>query len=481
MQRPIAPLVTLVLTSFVACKEPVEDRVAPPPAAPQKPTRPVTRGVPPPEAKAYVLAAPPVQLRFPVKASFEGQIALLGYDVPKTRFRPGEPVAITMYWKALTDVADNWQIFMHLDPEGVDDGVARGFGDHYPVFGLYPTHAWKAGQVVRDQVTLTLAPNMNKAKAEVWVGLYIGDRRAKLAGDPNDGKHRFKMAVFDVDLGLAAPAITAPAGPRTHRVFRTTEKIIVDGKLDEPAWQKIASTGRFARTTGGNAKSQTWAKMLWDDEHLYIAFHCSDSDIRSPYTKRDDPLWQTDAVEVFLDPSGKGENYYELQVSPANVIFDAFFPRRRPPPDRGGDLGYTANLKTGVFVDGTLNRPGDTDKSWVAEMAIPFKDIRFAPNTPPKEGDVWRANFIRVERTSGEFDDSAWSPPGNDYHNLSQMGTLVFAGVPGAARPIDPRAKLRLPPSALKNLRPLGERLRLRPKLTRGSADAGPPTILPAP
>mgnify|MGYP000417152522 CR=1 FL=1 len=38
-------------------------------------------------------------------------------------------------------------------------------------------------------------------------------------------------------------------------------------------------------------------------------------------------------------------------------------------------------------------------------------------------------NLVRVERTSGEFDDSAWLPPGNDYHNLSAMGRIVFAGI----------------------------------------------------
>src|SRR5258706_3278307 len=113
--------------------------------------KPVTRGEPPPEAKAFVPKPPHAPLKYPLNATFEDQIALIGYDVPKTRFRPGEPVPITLYWKALVDVPENWQIFMHLDPQGVDDSNVRGFGDHFPVFGMYPTHGWKASDVVRDQ------------------------------------------------------------------------------------------------------------------------------------------------------------------------------------------------------------------------------------------------------------------------------------------------------------------------------------------
>jgi len=117
------------------------------------------------------------------------------------------------------------------------------------------------------------------------------------------------------------------------------------------------------------------------------------------------------------------------------VIFDAYFARRSSAADRAPDLTFNPNLRTAVRVDGTLNRPGDRDRSWTAEIAIPFKDLRHAPRIPPTVGSHWRANLVRVERTSGEIDDSAWSPPGSDYHNLDAMGTLVFSGSPGSAPP----------------------------------------------
>jgi hypothetical protein len=399
------------------CKEPVEDQVPP---VPPTPVATGARGQPPPEARAYVTQkAPP--LRYAVNARFGDEIVLLGYDVPKTRFRPGEQVSVTLYWKALADVTEPWQVFMHLDPAGIDDPKYRGYGDHHPVFGLYPTLQWKAGDVIRDQVTLPLRENVRAPKADLWVGLYIDARRAKLqAGFPSDGKDRLRMVTFDVE-GFGAPE------SKLYTVHRADGPIQIDGRFDEPSWQKLPSTGRFLRTVGGGrARLDTWAKLLWDDTSLYVAFYCADPDIRSPYKKRDEPLWQADAVEVFIDADGDGKTYVEIQVSPANVLFDSFFSEKRK-----GDLSYTAGIRSSVRVDGTLNQPGDRDRSWTVEMAIPLKDIRNAPRIPPKIGDTWRANLIRVERTGGDVDDSAWSPPGADYHNLGAMGKLLFADVPG--------------------------------------------------
>jgi hypothetical protein len=413
---------------LLSCKEPVEDQVAPPPLPPPV-SVPRLRGQPPPEARAYVLKeAPPI--RYPLKATFEDQIALLGYDLPKTSFRPGEPVPLTLFWKALVDVPENWQVFIHLDPEGIDSHEYRGYGDHYPVFGFYPPIQWKKGEIVRDQVTVTLRENVRTPKADLWIGFYIGARRAKVKSDlPTDGRDRLKMVVLDVGQGAAK------GGPQ-YPVYRATGKISIDGRLDDPDWQKAPSTGPFRRTMGGGpAKFDTWAKLLWDDENLYVAFFCADPDIRTPFQKRDDPLWKADAVEIFLDPEGKGQRYMELQVSPANVIFDAYFSKRSSPPDRAPDLGFNPGIRTAVRVDGTLNQPGDRDRSWTVEMAIPLKDLRNTPRTPPTVGSNWRANFVRIERTSGEIDDSAWSPPGDDYHNPDAMGTLVFSGPPGSPPP----------------------------------------------
>lgn len=54
---------------------------------------------------------------------------------------------------------------------------------------------------------------------------------------------------------------------------------------------------------------------------LHFCFEVEDGDIISPYGKDNDDIWQDDAVEVFLSPSGDPARYKEIEVSPFGVRF----------------------------------------------------------------------------------------------------------------------------------------------------------------
>jgi len=68
-------------------------------------------------------------------------------------------------------------------------------------------------------------------------------------------------------------------------VRKTPKPIKIDGKLEEPAWKTAPSTGLFVNTMNGEpAQPNTEAKLLWDNQNLYIAFENVDTDVwvRSP-------------------------------------------------------------------------------------------------------------------------------------------------------------------------------------------------------
>jgi hypothetical protein len=63
-------------------------------------------------------------------------------------------------------------------------------------------------------------------------------------------------------------------------VRKTSKPIKLDGKLDEPAWKTAPSTGMFVNTvTGEAAQPNTEAKLLWDNQNLYIGFENADTDV----------------------------------------------------------------------------------------------------------------------------------------------------------------------------------------------------------
>ena len=223
-----------------------------------------------------------------------------------------------------------------------------------------------------------------------------------------------------------------------------------------------ASTGPFVNTlTGAPAAQGTEAKLLWDNDNLYVAFDNTDTDVWSTLTKRDDKLWTQEAVEIMIDADRNAKTYVEFQVAPNGNMFDTYLPEWRKyenelDPKRK-PYDWNSKAKASVRVLGTLNKRNDQDKGWLAELAIPLADVNgLAKETvkvPPKLGDTWRLNMFRLDAPEGKSQmASGWSPPlVSDFHALDKFGEVVFADEKGqlpvaaapAAAAADPHAAMR--------------------------------------
>lgn len=210
---------------------------------------------------------------------------------------------------------------------------------------------------------------------------------------------------------------------------RAAGKITVDGSLDDPGWQGIAPLSPLVQADGsGQPQQATEVRACWDDEHLYLSFSCKDTDIWGNFENRDDPLYDEEVVEAFLCPTGDLRHYFEIELSPCNVVFDAkvFNPekdRRTMLVDRTWDA---PGMRTAVRVSGILNDRSAPDIGWIAEMAIPFRDLGLS--SPPAPGTAWKVNFYRIER-GGVTEYTAWSPTYKepaDFHVPDCFGELVF-------------------------------------------------------
>jgi hypothetical protein len=221
-----------------------------------------------------------------------------------------------------------------------------------------------------------------------------------------------------------------------YSVRKTSGPIDVDGRLDEPAWQEAGGIQLLDNQTGERPRQATEVRLLWDDEFLYVGFRCEDSDAWSTFTEHDQPLYEEEVVEIFLDPSGLLRAYFELQVSPRNVSFDSLilndggrWGEGRGPNFQGMPQWTCRGLKHGVTVNGDPTRRGTADEGWSAEMAVPFSQLITAPNTPPRPGDVWRAGIYRIDHAQDSSEFTAWSPTRKrDFHISEAFGRLIFEG-----------------------------------------------------
>jgi hypothetical protein len=209
-------------------------------------------------------------------------------------------------------------------------------------------------------------------------------------------------------------------------VHRARGVIEIDGVLAEPAWDRADKAGPFVRSLDGKpASAATEARLLWDDDNLYVAFLSEDSDVSGAFFKDDEKLYTSNVVEIFLNPSGDGSRYDEIEVAPTNALFDASFSGG---PRKGMDLSWSSHAKHAVHVDGTLNDPRDVDRGWTVELAIPFASLTGMPAPRPRNGDRWKFNLYRLRQGPGHpGEGQALSPPlRGDFHALDRFATLRF-------------------------------------------------------
>lgn len=108
--------------------------------------------------------------------------------------------------------------------------------------------------------------------------------------------------------------------PRTYVCYRPDGKLKIDGKLNETSWNKAASTAPFVDISGEGfptPKYETTAKMLWDDEYLYVGAVLQEEDIKARLTQRDTIIYYDNDFEVFVDPDSDGHNYFEIETNAA--------------------------------------------------------------------------------------------------------------------------------------------------------------------
>jgi hypothetical protein len=158
---------------------------------------------------------------------------------------------------------------------------------------------------------------------------------------------------------------------------------VINGILDDDVWQTGTWAGGFTQNQPYNGRPETQMtefKILFDDNNLYVAIKAHDTapdSIVNRLTRRDEA--DGDLVGIILDSFHDLRTGFLFGVSSAGVKYDQMFTNDGGNSDATWDPNWW--VKTSVNKDG-----------WVAEMKIPFSQVRFEKNS----GEVWGVDVARI-------------------------------------------------------------------------------------
>jgi hypothetical protein len=221
-------------------------------------------------------------------------------------------------------------------------------------------------------------------------------------------------------------------GNKTLRAVATETPVLVDGSLDEPAWQEASIALGFLQRDpqeGQPSSERTEFRVLYTPSTLYIAVLCYDSapqQILANDRQRDSSLENDDIISIVFDTFHDHRNAYLFRTNPLGTQYDALVT----------DEGRTVNSNWDERWDvaARIHEAG-----WSAEFAIPFKTLR----TSEENGTAWGLDLERVIRRKNE--SSSW----NNYRRGFQLANLSQAGHLTGITDIESGLRLRVKPYVL--------------------------------
>lgn len=221
-----------------------------------------------------------------------------------------------------------------------------------------------------------------------------------------------------------------------YKMLKSSEKIVVDGKMDEKVWADavVVSLDNFYEIKKDSDRQNTKFRMLWDDENLYLFYEAEDKFITARATEQDGQPYMDDCAEIFITPTPTAnKTHFAFEVNLYKTSNDIVYIEDYYKGQKGVIKGFNPDFERAVVVDGTINDNSDIDKGWTMEMAIPLVSFWGMDWYHPAElGTKWTFQVLRQGRNEVEGERRVVStlfPISDleDVHNSKRFGVLEFA------------------------------------------------------
>ena len=219
--------------------------------------------------------------------------------------------------------------------------------------------------------------------------------------------------------------------PAIYKVSRLIKPIKIDGDWQKQEWQNTESVNiinYMGKIPGFQPVVK--AKMMYDEENLYVIFQVNDRYVRCITNVTNGPVWEDSCVEFFFAPDHKlPERYFNLEVNCGgtplmhyNII-----------PDKNIKMLEVSDIKM-IEIAHSLPQIIDPEISdpvtWTIEYRIPLiLPVKYSAVTHPKPGVEWRANFFKIAENNSNPHFMTWAVvnhPVPKFHLPQFFGLLKF-------------------------------------------------------
>ena len=119
-------------------------------------------------------ARPGVEPLYPLRATWDNSIQLLGYDLGQDAYRAGETILVTLSYLDLEPMAKRYTVFVHLiGPVNPTTGQPLwGQNDSEPCHGFYPTTSWHEEEILIDRIEVPIQDDTPPGTYRLGTGFY---------------------------------------------------------------------------------------------------------------------------------------------------------------------------------------------------------------------------------------------------------------------------------------------------------------------
>lgn len=205
------------------------------------------------------------------------------------------------------------------------------------------------------------------------------------------------MGVLALIAGLS-PSLLSQERSKTLTISRVETPPRIDGLVDDECWrgrEPVSGFFQYDPVNGSKSSEETYVWAAYDQNYVYFAFLMKDS--------------QPNKIWAELTPRNEFDNNDSI-----TLILDAYNDNRTSITFSLNPKGIQKNSVETIWKSEATMRPD----GWSAEMAIPFKSLRFSV----QENQVWGVNFERYIQRLNETD--YWTDVDRDLPKLQQSGEL---------------------------------------------------------